>query len=187
MISTRAVLVDLTPSIEALARNDAISSLSISELMSWLATFKDNKDDLIRLFTPVFSSFLGDARVQTHSPLAFGRQRVTQLLALDWDQIKGMSKDSKLGPLLSAWSATDVDIDAQLGICALPVYKMAADDVDKIKGSSSLDVAKELLSRHGCWEYFFPNATDLTLGLIDRGVDSNDGIRDGLGCVRKVV
>ena len=68
----------------------------------------------------------------------------------------------------------DSDIESQLGICTMPLYMVTADQVENIKASTGLDPARELLLQMGVWGYFFPDSTDLTLGLIDHGIDTPD-------------
>lgn len=91
-----------------------------------------------------------------------------------------MTAESLFGPLMTAWAEHEDAIDGQLGICTIPVIDMSADEVENVKLSPSIDSARELLSRHGIWEYFFPKASDLALGFIDRGLSIPDKIEEGI-------
>jgi hypothetical protein len=60
-------------------------------------------------------------------------------------------------------------MDAQLGICGFPLYAMTDADLDAFLDPCELDVAQDVLQRHGVMQFFFPAPDQLLLGAIDRG------------------
>lgn len=59
-------------------------------------------------------------------------------------------------------------LDGQLGICGFPLSGMSEDDLDFFLDPRDLDSAREILRRHGVYQFFFPAPDQLLLGAIDR-------------------
>jgi hypothetical protein len=137
-----------------------------------------------RLADALMKSVTGDPLLRPHSALAALVQVVAQLSRLNWRNVNfnDSSKLLALGPL---FNGPIQDIDAELGICPIPVHKMSADEVDNIKSSSGLEPARELLKRIGVFGYFFPEKEELVLGLVDRGVSKEDALTEAIDIARK--
>jgi hypothetical protein len=179
IVTARTLLVHVAPTLKQIASEPFFASLSMATVQARFERL--NKGNAKQLLERAFAALLGDPRLKNHSSLAFIHQLLTQIVALDWSKIEEMTDQSPLGPLLSSWSAADAgDLDNQLGICPLPVFNMSADEVENVKQATSLDTARELLSKHGVWEYFFPKTNELALGLIDRGVTTIEKVREGV-------
>jgi len=150
------------------------TGLKFLDLRAIKAAGERKTDDLSEAlkakFAPLLEAVFGDKRLHNHSAGAYLMQLISQLGALNWSGI--LSEDVKdrllLEPLVKALDEV-TDIDAQLGLCPLPIHALGADEVENVKTAAGLLQARELLERHGIWEYFFPKSDELVLGLVDRG------------------
>lgn len=70
--------------------------------------------------------------------------------------------------------------DNHFGICPLPLYQFKPEEVDLLNGEPSQDDVRELLTRRGILQYFFPAPDSLALGLIERGAGSQKILQDQL-------
>jgi hypothetical protein len=82
-----------------------------------------------------------------------------------------IDKLAKLDPL---------EQDNHFGVCPVPLYQFKPEEVDLLNGEPNLDDVRELLSRRGILQYFFPAADSLALGLIERGAGSQSILADQL-------
>jgi hypothetical protein len=73
-----------------------------------------------------------------------------------------------------------VEHDSHFGVCPVPLYTFTAEEVDLLNGEPNLDDVREVLRRHDLFQYFFPAADQLALGLIDRGSTSPKSVLDQL-------
>lgn len=60
-------------------------------------------------------------------------------------------------------------VDRTLGICPVPVYKFAMEDLEVLESRRDIDAARDILLRHDVLQYFFPPPDQLALGLIEKG------------------
>jgi hypothetical protein len=82
-----------------------------------------------------------------------------------------IDKLAKLNPL---------ELDNHFGVCPVPLYQLKPEEVDLLNGEPNLDDVRELLSRRGILQYFFPAPDSLALGLIERGAGSQSVLEDQL-------
>jgi len=73
-----------------------------------------------------------------------------------------------------------VEHDSHFGICPVPLYSFAPEEVDLLNGDANVDDVRAVLRRHHLLQYFFPAADQLALGLVDRGSTSPKSVLDQL-------
>jgi len=182
VIVARPTLVNVGESLRGVARGFGFQSARLTDIQ---ARFKDtnsaaNQQVIALLFGQLFSSLGGDPRLKSHSAGAFFLQIINQVTKLNWSDLAKEDINQSVLSIDSLLAGADADIERQLGICVLPIYSVTADEVESIKTAASLDPARELLQKMGAWEYFFPDGEELALGLIDRGFDSPQTLRDAV-------
>ncbi|MGD0384492.1 MAG: hypothetical protein ABSA77_13305 [Thermoguttaceae bacterium] len=60
--------------------------------------------------------------------------------------------------------------DRRLGVCPIPLYEIAPEEVEIIQAGADVEAVREILRRHDILQYFFPSADQLALGFADRSV-----------------
>jgi hypothetical protein len=96
---------------------------------------------------------------------------VQQVSNLDWaasmSAISGGLKDASI-PLASLRHIDNLETDRKNGICPLPLYEFSQNDWDLLAGGGHIDDVKQRLKSLGIFQYFFPAADQLALGLAER-------------------
>ncbi|MBC6714814.1 hypothetical protein H9Q09_01265 [Aurantimonas sp. DM33-3] len=115
-----------------------------------------------------------EAFQQTSSPVVSQLVAVTQQLALlDWQNILAMVGRDQGSGFISVDALLTMDtlaIDRRHGVCPIPFYELQSSEWEMLRSEDVRD-AKELLLKLGVFEYFFPAADELRLGLIEQGVN----------------
>jgi hypothetical protein len=62
------------------------------------------------------------------------------------------------------------ELDRHLGVCPIPLYELSAPEADVFQSGRDLDAIREILRHHQIFQFFFPSADHLALGLVDRGL-----------------
>ena len=60
--------------------------------------------------------------------------------------------------------------DLKAGVCPLPLYEFSEEDFELFMSGTRPDEIKERLRELGIFQYFFPPADQVALGLIDKGI-----------------
>lgn len=78
---------------------------------------------------------------------------------------------------LSRLSEIDnLSADRRLGICAMPLYELNDADWETLSAATDLELVRSKLRDLGIYQYFFPSADQLALGLLDRGMSDEYSI-----------
>ena len=89
--------------------------------------------------------------------------------------IKGDSKSKNFKFNFSNLVDNDpLEKDREYGICAVPLYDFLSKEIELINSSKSIDDVAEILIDHGIYQFIYPAADNLALGLIDRGVKQKE-------------
>ncbi len=108
---------------------------------------------------------------------------VEQLHDIDWTRFEIPKTDNVLQlatELLTQFSNLDTLLgDREQGICPLPTYEFQETDWELFASGTDLDAAKERLKDLDIYQYFYPPADSLALGLIDRGGASDAQLGTG--------
>jgi hypothetical protein len=70
--------------------------------------------------------------------------------------------------------------DRKMGICPVPLYDFSEAEYDAIAGGQDPEGIQEILRRRDVMQYFYPPSDQLTLGLVDRGINDPNTIIDQL-------
>lgn len=61
-----------------------------------------------------------------------------------------------------------VEADRHMGVCSIPLYELSEKEVEDLHSTPNVEQAKQILKRHDIFQYFFPAADQLALGLVER-------------------
>ncbi|NOE18097.1 hypothetical protein GS634_08165 [Ruegeria atlantica] len=108
---------------------------------------------------------------------------VEQFGFLDWSKV-AKPKDSNFiqtaTDLLTQFSNMDnLAGDREQGICPVPTYELTESDWDLFHQNKHVDEIQARLRDLDIYQYFFPPADSLALGLIDRGLATEGEVLDG--------
>ncbi len=62
------------------------------------------------------------------------------------------------------------ELDRHLGICPIPLYDLNSSEADIFQSGRDIEAIREILRQHQIFQFFFPSADHLALGLVDRGL-----------------
>ncbi|RWH69658.1 MAG: hypothetical protein EOQ86_31000 [Mesorhizobium sp.] len=141
------------------------------------------QDEMKELLGPGMNSIFGpiqqsDLPIKTHFLNA-----VEQAASLDWRAIfegkHGAALDMALEALNQLRSIDNLAGDRKQGICPIPTYEFTEGDWDMLHSGKHIDEVQERLKSLNIFQYFFPPADNLALGLIDKGLSAGDQLRAG--------
>jgi hypothetical protein len=72
------------------------------------------------------------------------------------------------------------ELDRHLGICPFPLYELSEADAAVVQSGTDLDAIRELLCQRQIFQFFFPSADQLALGLVDRGLQDPTAVLNEL-------
>ena len=70
--------------------------------------------------------------------------------------------------------------DRAYGVCAVPFYEITADDIETIASGESFEDVINILRARDIFQFFFPAADSLALGLLDRGIEKRESVEGGI-------
>ena len=96
---------------------------------------------------------------------------VAQAALLPWREIFAAVKGEG-GPIdvTNLMAIDSTEVERKLGICPLPLYEFSEADLELFLSGVDAQTIRERLKALGIYQYFFPPADQLVLGLADRGV-----------------
>lgn len=114
---------------------------------------------------------------------------VDQIGRLDWKRVS-VPKDGEFlqtgVDLLTQFSSMDnLAGDRQYGICPVPTYELTESDWELFGSRKHIDGVRERLRELNIFQYFYPPADSLTLGLIDSGIANEEMISDGMNLAQQ--
>ncbi|MWD26073.1 hypothetical protein E0K89_001105 [Aquicoccus sp. SCR17] len=108
---------------------------------------------------------------------------IEQLHSVDWEGVMPASKEDLMQTsvdVLTKFSLLDnLAADREQGICPIPTYELSENDWDLFLSKKSIEEVQERLKELDIYQYFYPPADQLALGLIDRGVGEPGPIFEG--------
>jgi len=106
------------------------------------------------------------------------------------DQMRLVRFDSSEGrfeiDLSSLVASSSTESDEDFGICPLPLHSFTGDEMETISSGRSTDEVIGILRRQGIYQYFFPPADQLALGLADRTTATASQLLEALGSAPKL-
>jgi hypothetical protein len=176
VLVARPIVVDLGVIVRTIFPNDGSAVLVLSKFASINDRINKLPDKAKkRAVDRQYAAFLPQiVRAFEKTPLPAVTQImdiVQQISNLDWaasmSAISGGMKDASI-PLARLRHIDNLETDRKNGICALPLYEFSENDWDLLAGGGHIDDVKQRLKVLGIYQYFFPAADQLALGLADR-------------------
>jgi hypothetical protein len=109
-------------------------------------------------------------------------QFVDQMRLIKFDSSEGRLQIDLSG--LVASSSTESD--EVFGICPVPVHSFTGEEMETVSSGRSVDEVVGILRRQGIYQYFFPSADQLALGLADRTTATASQLMEALGSAPKL-
>ena len=60
------------------------------------------------------------------------------------------------------------EIDRRVGVCSIPLYSFSEEEAEKVYAGANVEEIRAILQRHDIFQYFFPSADQVALGLVER-------------------
>ena len=99
---------------------------------------------------------------------------VQQASYLDWNAIANSFGENPSNPLVSLAGMLALDslaVDRAHGVCAIPLYEFTETDWEMLLEGRRVEQIQERLKQLDIFQYFFPAADQMALGLVDRGIN----------------
>jgi hypothetical protein len=110
-------------------------------------------------------------------PLPQWLELIQQLARLDIRLVDVATGDHSVD-LTNVIAYDPIAADRTVGVCGFPLYEFSVEDINLIASSPSPEEVAECLKSRNIFQYFFPGADQLALGLVDRGIRRVDDIRN---------
>ena len=188
VILARPVVIDLPTAAAHLSRMIGRTTLSSADL-SAIPGAPDQKavqeamqpyiDSLGELAKQWFDNAAG---VQDIGFVIGFLQFVDQMRLVKFDSSEGRLQIDLSGLVASSSTASDEDF----GICPVPLHSFTGDEMETISAGRSTDEIVGILRRQGIYQYFFPPADQLALGLADRTTATASQLMGALGSAPKL-
>lgn len=101
---------------------------------------------------------------------------VQQLAHLDWDTLIQSSQADPNNPTLRLEPLLNLDNlrnDLRFGVCPVPLYDFRRDEWETFASGNKTDEIRSTLERLNIRQYFFPPADQLILGVLERGINTD--------------
>ncbi|MBZ9795574.1 hypothetical protein [Mesorhizobium sp. ES1-4] len=181
VLVARPIAFDLSHAAKALFAS-AAGKVDLSKLSEFATALEDSKQD-----NKIFSERYGAALLPllqgvTKSdlpPLSQILDLVQQAAVLDYEKIfsPGLSVPDRVMTALDTLLTLDnLEGDRKQGICPIPTYELTEADWDLLGSGKRIDEVQERLKALEIFQYFFPPADSLALGLIEHGAASEPEI-----------
>jgi len=182
VILARPVVIDLPKAAAQLSRMVGRTTLSSADL-SAIPGAPDQKaiqeamqpyiDSLGQLAKQWFDNAAG---VEDIGFLIGFLQFVDQMRLIKFDSSEGLRID-----LSSLVASSSTESDEAFGICPVPLHSFSGDEMETVSSGGSVDEVVGVLRRQGIYQYFFPPADQLALGLADRTTSTASQLMEALG------
>lgn len=101
---------------------------------------------------------------------------IEQLYAFEWKKIAPPDpanvQQLTLDVLTQLSSVDSLKADREQGICPIPTYELTEQDWELFGTGNDVDHIQKRLKEIDVFQYFYPPADNLALGLVDRGISS---------------
>jgi hypothetical protein len=104
-----------------------------------------------------------------------------QASVLDWQEIFDRLSAGGKAEAISFSKLYELDnlaVDRAYGVCSLPLYEFTDADWDMFLSTPPIDLVQNRLKQLDIWQYFFPPADQLALGLTERGIHKKSEITE---------
>ncbi len=196
VLVARPLAVDIAHTVRKVF-GDQSGNLDVSkmaELAALLAMGEIGQDTLRATYGPPLAPFfhaIGRSQLPMLSHILNGIQ---QAAFIDWEglslangpaeQSGGVIRIAEF--FLSQFQALDnLAEDRKQGICPVPTYQFSDQDWETLLQATRIEEIQERLKAIGVYQYFFPPKDTLTLGLIDRGLNTVELVERGLNLAQR--
>ncbi|MCM2453659.1 hypothetical protein [Agrobacterium vitis] len=105
---------------------------------------------------------------------------IEQAVAMNWESVKGRQYSDMVPLALHIVdmfrSVDNLAADRAQGVCPVPTYELTDSDWTMFERGKNIEEIRERLKSLDIYQYFYPPADSLAMGLIDEGLGSNEDI-----------
>ena len=180
VLVARPVAVDISDIIRKLLQPFNLTEINGAQVKAFLDHFNAlPEDERQKAFNPTLGSAVNNTlqvyqKVQL-PPMDQILGLAMQAQGLPWgDIIKLFTETASAGSIdLRAFTMADsMEGDLSVGVCPIPLYEFSEPDFDLFLSNREVEGARERLKGLGIYQYFYPPADHVALGLVDQGVTS---------------
>ncbi len=133
------------------------------------------------LLEPEASEIIGNMKKSSLPLRSIVTSIIEQMSVFDWSKVsRPADGDGLVQPatdILTQVSQIDnLSGDRVQGICPIPTYELSENDWELFHENKELEKIEERLKSLDVYQYFFPPADRLALGLVDRGMSTESEI-----------
>ena len=186
VLVARPVAVDISNLARKMLEPFGISYIELARAKAYLDNLKDNKmsEGDVKTFIESPAKNALDNMLSVFSRVELPAMDqimsiVMQAGILPWKEIGQIFNETAVsGTLdLKALMANDsIEADLHVGVCPVPLYEFSDSDFEAFLKRGKVDEAREVLKSLGVYQYFFPAADQVALGLIEQGVSVQSSI-----------
>lgn len=182
-IVARPITFDISSAARKLIGPLGVDQIDFKEARGFVEKLKNSDPEetrkLIGLSGPdtLLADLFGTGSAVPIPPMPLIMSLISQASLLPWREILNVLDESISGGKLdfSQILASDtIESDLQAGVCPIPFYEFAEDDLAAFVSGRDLDEARSTLKRLGIYQYFFPPADQLSLGIVDQGLTNRE-------------
>jgi hypothetical protein len=186
VIVARPVAVDFPTVARSIVQELGTAQIDLKAISEQLNQSKEAPTENVAL-TEAFGSIIGPIASSFQHlslpPLNQILAAVQQAAMLDWSGIgnalKGSPEDIVI-PLAGLLQIDSMAVDRAHGICPIPLYEFSEADWDMFLRDQDADEVRERLRQLDIFQYFFPAADQVALGLAERHGGTSQSIANAL-------
>lgn len=187
VILARPVVIDLPKAAAQLSRMIGRTTLSSADLSAIPGS--PDQEAIQEAIQPYIDSlgqlakqwFDNAAGVQNIGFVIGFLQFVDQMRLIKFDSSEGLQID-----LSGLVASSSTEPDELFGICPVPLHSFSGEEMETVSSGRSIDEVVGILRRQGIYQYFFPPADQLALGLADRTTATASQLMEALGSAPKL-
>ncbi len=168
--------------------NGELDIANVVNALSMLAMGDAGTETLKQAYGPALAPFL-HAMGRSNLPiLSHIMNGIQQAASIDWMRLRDIPATEGTDGLIRFGQfffeqfqhLDNLAEDREQGICPIPTYELSDADWEMFLQGKRIEDVQERLRALGVYQYFFPPKDTLTLGLIDRGMNTPEMVARGL-------
>lgn len=166
--------------------SSALGTVSIGQKeFDWMNQNKDEFEEKIKNASKQTSDLINQAIATPFGAMALNmvaviKEAIQQLSLIEIEQKQAINdhKDETGNKAIPTFDISKLKLldpaeaDRIMGVCSIPLYDFTEQDIEELKSRQAPELAKKLLKEHDIYQYFFPSADQLTLGLVERSTSN---------------
>jgi len=179
VVMARPIAINLSHIAKLISNTLGTVSIGQKEI-EWLGQNKDEFEEKIKNASKQTSELIGRAIASpfgalTLNMVAVFKEAIQQLSLVEIEKNHSDESENKTIPTFDITKLkllNPAEADRIMGVCSIPLYDFEEKDIERLKIRNDPNLAKSLLKQHDIYQYFFPPADQLALGLVERSTSN---------------